>query len=140
MNNSDNQNQSRKVLRSAVGMTHSLRSDLWWTIPFHVLLDYTQKLTKSTLAMKLSVSAPITLCGLPQKVIYLVASFRPGSRGLLHSFDQHCSLKFWVSLSKPIKCEFSQEYVNNFKDGSKDISESVQLYYDKYEIFFLHKQ
>ncbi len=28
------------VLRSAVGMTHSLRSDLWWTIPFHVLLDH----------------------------------------------------------------------------------------------------
>ncbi len=23
------------VLRSAVGITHSLRSDLWWTIPFH---------------------------------------------------------------------------------------------------------
>ncbi len=28
-------------------------------------IDYTQKLTKSTLALKLSVSAPITLCGLP---------------------------------------------------------------------------
>ncbi len=28
------------VLRSAVGMTHSLRSDLWWTIPFHALLDH----------------------------------------------------------------------------------------------------
>ncbi len=28
------------LLRSAVGMTHSLRSDLWWTIPFHVLLDH----------------------------------------------------------------------------------------------------
>ncbi len=25
-----------QILRSAVGMTHSLRSDLWWTIPFHV--------------------------------------------------------------------------------------------------------
>ncbi len=29
-----------KVLRSAVGMTHSLRSDLWWTIPFHILLGH----------------------------------------------------------------------------------------------------
>ncbi len=28
------------VLRSAVGMTHSLRSDLWWNIPFHALLDH----------------------------------------------------------------------------------------------------
>ncbi len=28
------------VLRSAVGMTHSLRSDLWWTIPFRVLLGH----------------------------------------------------------------------------------------------------
>ncbi len=27
------------ILRSAVGMTHSLRSDLWWTIPFRVLLS-----------------------------------------------------------------------------------------------------
>ncbi len=26
------------VLRSAVGMTHDLRSDLWWTIPFRILL------------------------------------------------------------------------------------------------------
>ncbi len=26
------------VLRSAVGMTHSLRSDLWWTIPLRILL------------------------------------------------------------------------------------------------------
>ncbi len=29
---------SALVLRSAVGMTHSLRSDLWWTIPFRLLL------------------------------------------------------------------------------------------------------
>ncbi len=28
------------ILRSAVGMTHSLRSDLWWTIPFQVLLGH----------------------------------------------------------------------------------------------------
>ena len=28
------------LLRSAVGMTHSLRSDLWWTIPFRVLLGH----------------------------------------------------------------------------------------------------
>ncbi len=28
------------VLRSAVGKTHDLRSDLWWTIPLHVLLDH----------------------------------------------------------------------------------------------------
>ncbi len=26
------------ILRSAVGMTHTLRSDLWWTIPFRLLL------------------------------------------------------------------------------------------------------
>ncbi len=26
------------LLRSAVGMTHDLRSDLWWTIPFRILL------------------------------------------------------------------------------------------------------
>ncbi len=26
------------VLRSAVGKTHDLRSDLWWTIPLHILL------------------------------------------------------------------------------------------------------
>ncbi len=25
------------MLRSAVGKTHVLRSDLWWTIPFHIL-------------------------------------------------------------------------------------------------------
>ncbi len=25
------------LLRSAVGKTHVLRSDLWWTIPFHIL-------------------------------------------------------------------------------------------------------
>ncbi len=29
---------SSSLLRSAVGMTHSLRSDLWWTIPFRFLL------------------------------------------------------------------------------------------------------
>ncbi len=28
------------LLRSAVGTTHSLWSDLWWTIPFHALLDH----------------------------------------------------------------------------------------------------
>ncbi len=27
-----------EVLRSAVGMTHDLRSDLWWTIPLRILL------------------------------------------------------------------------------------------------------
>ncbi len=27
------------LLRSAVGMTHSLRSDLWWAIPFRILFD-----------------------------------------------------------------------------------------------------
>ncbi len=27
------------LLRSAVGKTHDLRSDLWWTIPLHILLD-----------------------------------------------------------------------------------------------------
>ncbi len=27
------------LLRSAVGMTHSLRSDLWWAIPFRISLD-----------------------------------------------------------------------------------------------------
>ncbi len=54
-------------LRSAVGMTHSLRSDLWWTIPFRILLGhYTQKSTKPILALKLSVSAIITPGGLPQ--------------------------------------------------------------------------
>ncbi len=45
------------LLRSAVGMTHSLRSDLWWT---------TQKSTTPILALKLSVSAIITPGGLPQ--------------------------------------------------------------------------
>ncbi len=28
------------LLRSAVGMTHSLRSDLWWVIPFRYLLGH----------------------------------------------------------------------------------------------------
>ncbi len=45
------------VLRSAVGKTHDLRSDLWWTIPLRI---YTQKSTISTLAVKLSVSAIFT--------------------------------------------------------------------------------
>ena len=27
------------LLRSAVGKTHDLQSDLWWTIPLHILLD-----------------------------------------------------------------------------------------------------
>ncbi len=27
------------MLRSAVGKTHDLRSDLWWTIPLRILLD-----------------------------------------------------------------------------------------------------
>ncbi len=31
--------QKGGVLRSAVGKTHDLRSDLWWTIPLHILLD-----------------------------------------------------------------------------------------------------
>ncbi len=50
------------MLRSAVGKTHDLRSDLWWTIPLRILLDqfYTQKSTISTLAVKLSVSAIFT--------------------------------------------------------------------------------
>ncbi len=29
-----------QLLRSAVGMTHSLRSDLWWTIPFRIFLGH----------------------------------------------------------------------------------------------------
>ncbi len=29
---------SLQLLRSAVGMTHDLRSDLWWTIPLRILL------------------------------------------------------------------------------------------------------
>ncbi len=66
----------RPMLRSAVGMTHGLRSDLWWTIPLRILLDqfwdtslvirlYSDQIilklysTKSTLAVKLSVSAII---------------------------------------------------------------------------------
>ena len=28
------------LLRSAVGMTHDLRSDLWWTIPLRILLGH----------------------------------------------------------------------------------------------------
>ncbi len=31
-------NEQSKVLRSAVGMTQDLRSDLWWTIPLRILL------------------------------------------------------------------------------------------------------
>ncbi len=27
------------LLRSAVGKTHDLRSDLWWTIPLHIFID-----------------------------------------------------------------------------------------------------
>ncbi len=27
------------TLRSAVGKTHDLQSDLWWTIPLHIILD-----------------------------------------------------------------------------------------------------
>ncbi len=51
-----------RLLQSAVGMTHDLRSDLWWTIPLRILLGqfYTQKSTISTLAVKLSVSAIFT--------------------------------------------------------------------------------
>ncbi len=30
---------ARTMLRSAVGKTHDLRSDLWWTIPLRILLD-----------------------------------------------------------------------------------------------------
>ncbi len=30
---------NNRVLRSAVGKTHDLRSDLWWTIPLHISLD-----------------------------------------------------------------------------------------------------
>ncbi len=30
-------NQRSRMLRSAVGKTHVLRSDLWWTIPLHIL-------------------------------------------------------------------------------------------------------
>ncbi len=50
------------MLQSAVGMTHDLRSDLWWTIPLRILLGqfYTQKWTISTLVVKLSVSAIFT--------------------------------------------------------------------------------
>ncbi len=29
----------RALLRSAVGKTRDLRSDLWWTIPLHILID-----------------------------------------------------------------------------------------------------
>ncbi len=49
------------VLRSAVGKTHDLRSDLWWIIPLHILLDrFGIPLGfQPTLAVKLSVSAII---------------------------------------------------------------------------------
>ena len=36
------------VLRSAVGKTHDLRSDLWWTIPLRILLDQFWDTQKST--------------------------------------------------------------------------------------------
>ncbi len=47
--------QGYSLLRSAVGKTYDLRSDLWWT---KVLAEH-QKSTISTLAVKLSVSAII---------------------------------------------------------------------------------
>ncbi len=67
------------LLRSAVGMTHSLRSDLRWTIPFRALLDHfgiPQKSTKPILALKLSVSATITPGGLPHNLHILLVMNR----------------------------------------------------------------
>ncbi len=48
-----------KVLRSAVGMTHVLQCRL--VMGYTTSLDYTQKLTRSTLAFKLSVALPVYL-------------------------------------------------------------------------------
>ena len=58
------------LLRSAVGMTHDLRSDLWWTIPFHFFLGqfgipYGSHTIKSALARHTGVQVPLV----PAKVI-----------------------------------------------------------------------
>ncbi len=75
------------LLRSAVGMTHSLRSDLWWTIPFRVY--YTQKTTTPILALKLSVSAIITPGGLPQMLVAWNCNCWQTSKGTAtHSYQE----------------------------------------------------
>ncbi len=52
------------MLRSAVGKTHDLRSDLWWTIPLHILLDsfgipFGFHTIKSALARHSGVQVPV---------------------------------------------------------------------------------
>ncbi len=54
----------RWLLRSAVGKTHNLRSDLWWTIPLHILLDrfgipFGFHAIKSALARHSGVQVPV---------------------------------------------------------------------------------
>ncbi len=53
-----------KVLRSAVGKTHDLRSDLWWTIPLRILLGqfgdtFGSHPIKSALARHSCVQVPV---------------------------------------------------------------------------------
>ena len=82
------------LLRSALGMTHDLQSDLWWTIPLRILLgqfwdtslDYTQKSTISTLAVRLSVSAIIY-----SRWTATITSFHFTLQGRLHFLYVHCT-------------------------------------------------
>ncbi len=76
------------LLRSAVGMTHSLRSDLWWTIPFRILLGHFG-IPIGSLAIR---SALARHTGVRRV---------SGSRQSDHviTFDQSQSLLSWFSLS-----------------------------------------
>ncbi len=58
------------VLRSAVGMTHSLRSDLWWAIPFRFyLVNFEIPLGSHTIKPALARHTGVQVSLVPAKVI-----------------------------------------------------------------------
>ncbi len=78
-------NISLSVLRSAVGMTHDLRSDLWWTIPLRILLGQIwdtngSRPIKSALARHSGVQVPV----IPAKRVR--RSFLTNHSARLHKF------------------------------------------------------
>ncbi len=84
------------VLRSAVGMTHGLRSDLWWTIPLRIyLVNF-----GIPLAVKLSVSAIIyPRC---TATVYVLRGMGEQYCGYRHLVNEKCPtfLVCWLNSGK----------------------------------------
>ncbi len=104
------------LLRSAVGMTHSLRSDLWWTIPFHALLDHFVRLYSDIDQTYLSIEAQCVSHYYPRWTATLKSYKTLLTNRNLWSrkphTEPHCKVLFGESLVVRLYSEIDQTYLS----------------------------